>query len=172
MTPSSRTLSAASPQCEHPRRLFLPEQHVNSAFRKWRTPIMRPISSRMQTGAAPEGNSARAKREMLVGTDLEDLGPARRAQALRCRTAVLHDNRLRVLDLALFLALHAITFFGSHLTAHLHLHDGSYNPKPPPRGKSPFEITLPIRKCTGIPRFVNINYQACPSRHAFPRPQR
>jgi hypothetical protein len=44
------------------------------------------------------------------GSDLEHLGPALRALALGCRTAVLHGDLNGVFDLPLRFALHAIRF--------------------------------------------------------------
>ena len=44
------------------------------------------------------------------GSDLEHLGPALRALALGCRTAILHGDLNGVFDLPLRFALHAIRF--------------------------------------------------------------
>src|SRR5699024_5466019 len=46
---------------------------------------------------------------LLGGTDLEDLGTTRRADPLGGRTTILHGHFLRILDLPLGLALHAIS---------------------------------------------------------------
>jgi hypothetical protein len=53
--------------------------------------------------------------EVLRLADLEDLGPTLWAGTLRCGAPVLHRDVLGVLDLALRLALDAISFFGWHV---------------------------------------------------------
>ena len=52
----------------------------------------------------------RAIERLARSPDLEHLGPALRALALGCRTAILHGDLNGVFDLTLRLALHAIRF--------------------------------------------------------------
>jgi hypothetical protein len=61
--------------------------------------------------------------KLLRLADLEDLGAALGAGTLSGRAPVLHNDVLGVLDVTLRLALHAVSFFGSHALSPPHACD-------------------------------------------------
>lgn len=67
-----------------------------------------PLAVDLFLGGIDPSGAASLLNDLCARTDLEHLGAARRARPLSCRSAILHRDSLRIVHLALSLALHTV----------------------------------------------------------------